>query len=962
MRNGAGTYTLPPGNPVVSGTLIESEWANTTMSDLAAALTDSISADGQTNPVANLPMAGFRHLNVSDPALRNQYLALGMAQDGLHTRVTLSDANPNTLNGTMVGWSTGDPAAYSEGLWVSWFQDTENTGAVTLNIGNLGAVSVFNNAGQPLIAGDLPAGTFCLGYYNGSEFQLITDTVSTAGSSSSQASITGYLRPDPYVAVIVSDSNTEIQVAAGNGYIVEAGQGGDVIPVSWSGQVVEIDYLASAYYVTIMVDSTGTIVQFAGSPSAAALRENIMLGTVIVQNNIIASVVPSPAIYGDDGYLFRDTTSFFNNKLVSGGRVTPNASPTHLDISAGVLFRAGGDPSEVTAPNNATFDAAADITFRALAGTDTLGAEITAAPMASYDPAGAGTVTALTGTEAAVHRLYLLGNNFIWVYGQDKYTNFADALLRLNVDRSTYLESPLLGGGTLICEIIAQYNSTSIDDGGVTSAIISSSTQNYLFGSAQSINEAPGGGLLYGRRGSDNSWQVVADATAPIYPGNVTIEKSEPRLIEIFDPIGAGWAGLNVQQDAGFAWFNIEATYPDDKVYFRSYNPATGALRFSTTFDLGTGFWHFPAGTTVGGLIPGDGDVVGPASSVDGEIALFDGTTGKLLKSGVVAGDVVEYDVQTSATDTTAGHVLQVGAFGLGTTGALSMPIGTTAQRPVVTTDAQTRINTDTNVLEYYLGSQWNNVPRLPTGYINGLKVTKHPLGVSVTISAGQCISYDGTTQCISGGMYKKLDAVWAEGGVYGFPGGGRPAAVPLTSGQFYRVFLIAKPDGTTDAGFDTSTTAANLLAAAASAGYTKYRRVGWVQWDGSGIVDYRVKNDKYWLATPVALATSSALSAGGTSYSATALPTNVISLLGIILERKSGGTGSRYLRLANATDYLTVSQSNFDIACAGSEVGMVVEYDFSGGNTVFLALSGNSVLTLNQMGWIDDRSNLLNV
>ena len=105
MRNGAGTYTLPPGNPVVSGTLIESEWANTTMSDLAAALTDSISADGQTNPVANLPMAGFRHLNVSDPALRNQYLALGMAQDGLHTRVTLSDANPNTLNGTMVGWS-----------------------------------------------------------------------------------------------------------------------------------------------------------------------------------------------------------------------------------------------------------------------------------------------------------------------------------------------------------------------------------------------------------------------------------------------------------------------------------------------------------------------------------------------------------------------------------------------------------------------------------------------------------------------------------------------------------------------------------------------------------------------------------------------------------------------------------------------------------------------------------------
>src|SRR5690606_26594268 len=32
------------------------------------------------------------------------------------------------------------------------------------------------------------------------------------------------------------------------------------------------------------------------------------------------------------------------------------------------------------------------------------------------------------------------------------------------------------------------------------------------------------------------------------------------------------------------------------------------------------------------------GDVVGPASSVDGEVALFDGTTGKLLKSATATG------------------------------------------------------------------------------------------------------------------------------------------------------------------------------------------------------------------------------------------------------------------------------------------------------------------------------------
>ena len=47
-RNGSGTYTLPAGNPVVTGTTISSTWANTTLTDIATALSNSIAADGQT--------------------------------------------------------------------------------------------------------------------------------------------------------------------------------------------------------------------------------------------------------------------------------------------------------------------------------------------------------------------------------------------------------------------------------------------------------------------------------------------------------------------------------------------------------------------------------------------------------------------------------------------------------------------------------------------------------------------------------------------------------------------------------------------------------------------------------------------------------------------------------------------------------------------------------------------------
>jgi hypothetical protein len=45
-RNASGTYTLPAGNPVVSGNIIEASWANGTMSDLATEMTNSLSRSG----------------------------------------------------------------------------------------------------------------------------------------------------------------------------------------------------------------------------------------------------------------------------------------------------------------------------------------------------------------------------------------------------------------------------------------------------------------------------------------------------------------------------------------------------------------------------------------------------------------------------------------------------------------------------------------------------------------------------------------------------------------------------------------------------------------------------------------------------------------------------------------------------------------------------------------------------
>lgn len=56
-RNGAGTYTLPTGNPVVSGDLIEANWANTTLADVANELTNSLDRNGNGGMLAPFRLA-----------------------------------------------------------------------------------------------------------------------------------------------------------------------------------------------------------------------------------------------------------------------------------------------------------------------------------------------------------------------------------------------------------------------------------------------------------------------------------------------------------------------------------------------------------------------------------------------------------------------------------------------------------------------------------------------------------------------------------------------------------------------------------------------------------------------------------------------------------------------------------------------------------------------------------------
>jgi hypothetical protein len=84
-RNGSGTYSLPAGNPVVTQTTISSSWANNTMNDLAAALTDSVAADGQTPMTGDLDLNTNKIVNLADPTLAQDAVTLNFLEAGTYT-------------------------------------------------------------------------------------------------------------------------------------------------------------------------------------------------------------------------------------------------------------------------------------------------------------------------------------------------------------------------------------------------------------------------------------------------------------------------------------------------------------------------------------------------------------------------------------------------------------------------------------------------------------------------------------------------------------------------------------------------------------------------------------------------------------------------------------------------------------------------------------------------------------
>lgn len=162
-RNSSGTYTLPAGNPVVANTLIETAWANPTMADLGAALTDSLDRYGRGGMLAQLKLAdgllaapafGFNS-EASTGLYRPSAGAIAVSVLGV-LAATFATAGITFAKPPIYA---ADPASGNEltrksyvdtagGAFVKKIGDTMS-GALTVTVGNVtGVTALSGNAGQ----------------------------------------------------------------------------------------------------------------------------------------------------------------------------------------------------------------------------------------------------------------------------------------------------------------------------------------------------------------------------------------------------------------------------------------------------------------------------------------------------------------------------------------------------------------------------------------------------------------------------------------------------------------------------------------------------------------------------------------------------------------------------------------------------------------------------------------------
>lgn len=377
--NGSGIYSPSAADfPAVAGTLILSTKFNNNINDIATALSNCVTRDGQSPPTANLPMGGFKFTNVADGTSRvspvANFASLGQVQDG---GVWWGGTAGGTADALTLTMTPAIPAYVAGQRFVAKSGASPNTGPATLAVSGLAAKAIQRN-GAALAAGEIPASLWFEFLYDGAAFQIspfgdspaqifsgVVTVIDTNFSILGSADATKKLRFEVDTNI---PTGSTLSVTPGQGQILPAGIGplpyaGSTVPSGWlecnGASLLRTDYPAlftaigttwgsvDGTHFTLpdmrgrvaICDGTGTVTETITSQTAAG-------NAIPVASNDTKWITGMTVVVSG-------TTGFGGTGLANGTHFVIRVDSTHLSFATTLANAQNGTAETLTGTGSA---------------------------------------------------------------------------------------------------------------------------------------------------------------------------------------------------------------------------------------------------------------------------------------------------------------------------------------------------------------------------------------------------------------------------------------------------------------------------------------------------------------------------------------------------------------------------------------------------------------------------------
>lgn len=174
-RNGSGTY-VKVGDDAVFDTVISESYYNSMINDMVAALTQSVSKDGQTTLTGNINAGSQKLTALAVGTALTDSLTLGQAQNASMNYVASDTGGANAA----VIAPAPAVTSYVAGQVFHFKAAANSTGATTLNVSGLGVKAV-QVAGSAISGASITTAGITSVIYDGTQFQLMSEDATTGG-------------------------------------------------------------------------------------------------------------------------------------------------------------------------------------------------------------------------------------------------------------------------------------------------------------------------------------------------------------------------------------------------------------------------------------------------------------------------------------------------------------------------------------------------------------------------------------------------------------------------------------------------------------------------------------------------------------------------------------------------------------------------------------------------------------